>query len=728
MCQVGYRASSNLFLTGDDAEADVLVESPLPYALPLPSECKVPGTTNSAHSYNQGQCSRQPCQTSTGPCSLFWHCCFEVGQVSALPLSCSDSSRSLYGTVIVTCECQPCEKQQAHIQGQVFSSRGPQEPVILAAVLLGNEIVTFTDQRGRFAFDLMTIEGGVSLLIQEVHHRPVEVDIDLRPSLTPDVVVTMEYVQKVMFVEKMQLGWVMAAPDDAEVSESAGINVSISMSPHSLMTPGSYEEYTGSGHILHSLYHMDLRPDFTSAALQSMIYHDSKNVHFSIQSHVMGSIRAMGETGKLIQLKPGHKLTVKVAIRFDVTVKESEVEGLHMFSYSDEGVRWIDHGRVMISSIQRQDYRTWVTLQNSLREVNTLWAVGFPSRVSCYIKSKVSHLLTKQPQVGISLQLEQSMMNLDRPSFYFASARTIPGEGVCLKAVCELGGMIYISDTAVGKEVYKMAVSPSTEHAVIMGDQDEVLFYNVDRNGVSEGPATPYYPSEEECMAGGDGEVTGSFDFFINTSLSQHIPVPPVLTPVAAAREGEDHHSGSSTDSAGHCYIKVSVYNCADYTDIQVLSYSPHNHSLLLSMSLETVAPPASQQTQPSRESCLEADVMKLRAACLKYNCGSDVHVSAASRSPEELQKPAVNFTRAGQSCRYWSSHSSLTNRMHVSQDLTSFHVLLGDEAVLEVSNGGLYSAVSDELAVLQCRAGEATRPAREMQHQRGTAVTFICS
>ena len=610
--------------------------------------------------------------------------------------------------MIITCECQPCEKLHAYIRGRVLSSHLHQ-PVVLAAILLGNEIVSYTDGNGKFFFELTTVEGGVNLLIQEVRHRPIEVEVNLQTSLTPNVAVTMEYIGDMVSVDKMQLGF-NAELGNAETSQETGITASITVPPRSLLSQ-HHEVYVGPGLVLHSLYHMDSTPDFTSSAIQSMVYHDSKEVDFSIQSHVSGSLRVVGETGESLSFKQGASAHLSVAIRFDVFVERSQVEGLHIFTYPDGGSHWVDNGKVTIASVERFQYETWVTLEAKLRDINLLWAIGFPARITCYIKSKVSHLLTKQELVGLSVQLEQSMINLDRPSFYLTSAKSAPGEGVCLKAVCDLGGLLYIRDTVVGEEVSRMALTPSTDHGVIMGDSDQVMFYNVDKNLVTSDHSTPYYWTEGECIVS-TGVKSGYFEFLVNMSLPKLSSVPSLMPPVVS-----DAPPAHPRENAEYCYLKVGVYDCLQHTSIQSLSYSSTNHTRLLSMSVETL--PLTEAGYQDRDKCMETNVMHQRSACMLHACDSDMHVSVTTAEGRQ-----GGVTHDQKSCRYWSSHSGLTNHMHLVDTMTSFHV---KDPGPSVSGVGFYRSFSKELGKLQCQAGDVNKPAEVMDHRNGVAVTFIC-
>jgi hypothetical protein len=585
-------------------------------------------------------------------------------------------------------------------------------PVVLAAVLLRTEMVSFTDENGKFFIELTTDEGEVSLLIQEVHHRSVEVQVNLRASLRPEVAVTLEYIEDIKVVEKMQEGFQMELGDQA-TRELSGIGASIAVSQRSLLVPNSFDTlYTGAGHVLHSLYHIDSRPDFTSSAIQSMVYRDSKGVDFSIQSHITGSLRLVGESGQPLSFKQTATAKLSISIRFDSTVTKAQVEGMHIFTYPDTSSHWFDNGKVTIDSIQHSQYSTLVSLHAMLKEANVVWTIGFPSRITCYIKSRISHFLTKQEQFGISVQLEQSMINLERPSFYLASARSAPSEGVCLKAVCGLGGLLYIKDTAVGGDVFRLAVTPSVNHGVVMGDSDQVLFYDVGSKLVTGDSSTPYYTTEAECLTSKD-DPSGHFDFLVNISLPKITHRPSLVKPIVS-----DQFQDSQLQTAEYCFIKVGVYDCSPNTNIQVLSYTGNNHSNLVSMSSETLLPP-DMNLSPNKEKCQELNVMPLRAACLQYACGSDIHVSVLTWFSEEGD--AYSKEHDQQSCRYWSSLSGLTNHMHLSDAMTSFHLKS------DFNNVGLYRKFNRELAILQCQAGDITQHAKTMDHRNGIAVTFIC-
>ena len=167
-------------------------------------ECTVAGTN--ARSYNQGQCSRKHCRTATGECSQSWKCCYEVDQISLVKFACADSDNFLQGSVIVMCRCQVCDKLHARIRGQVLSSLD-RKPVVLATIVIGSEIATFTDQGGRLFFELTSSNREVTLLFQEARHQQLEMTINIHPSLAHELTIILEYIKFVEPVCKIHQGF-----------------------------------------------------------------------------------------------------------------------------------------------------------------------------------------------------------------------------------------------------------------------------------------------------------------------------------------------------------------------------------------------------------------------------------------------------------------------------------------------------------------------------------------
>ena len=199
---------------------DAGTEPPLLFDVPLPQECTVGGTQ--AHSYNQGLCSRKPCRTKEGECSVSKQCCYEVGQTANVDFVCSDTSIPNRGHVIVMCHCQLCSQLHAQVRGKVFSSF-QREPVILAAVVVGSEIATFTDQDGSFWFETLTTSSELTMIFQETRHRELEKVIQVRPSLTHELTVVLEYIEHRDCVHKLEAGFDVALASES-TTETYGID------------------------------------------------------------------------------------------------------------------------------------------------------------------------------------------------------------------------------------------------------------------------------------------------------------------------------------------------------------------------------------------------------------------------------------------------------------------------------------------------------------------------
>ena len=144
--------------------------------------------------------------------------------------------------------------------------------------------------------------------------------------------------------------------------------------------------------------------------------------------------------------------------------------------------------------------------------------------------------------------------------------------------------------------------------------------------------------------------------------------------------------SGSVGMREKYCFLKVAVYNCALFADVKVLSYSTTSERKLLSMNVEIAT------SHATIDSCLTSQIAQLRASCVEFACGSDVHVTVQSRHGQTETKD----------CRYWSSSSSIPwNRP--CHNLTSFQ------------------------QVTRCYLGDSEEPGSMIDPYRGTAVTFTC-
>ena len=666
----------------------------MPFDVPLPQECTVAGTHT--HTYNQGLCSRRPCHTGEGVCAGSQQCCFEVGEMASVDLACSDST-SHKGSVIVRCRCQPCSQLRAEIKGKVLSSLS-HKPVVLAAVVVGNEIASFTDHEGSFTFEVVTTSSNLTLLFQEARHREMETAITVHPSLTHELTVILEYVESVVSLSNVHLGFDVLLASNSTI-DTHGVNGFLHFPPEALIYPDTEEVYYGSGKMLHSLYHTEKWPDFSSPALNNLIYVDSKGAEFSIQCLVIGSLQAVGEKGEALDLRIGAPIVVSVSLRFDANVKKSRVGTLHLFSYSMASSRWMDRGRMTVvgdTSDEDEGGNFWVTLQGKIRKLDPLWAVGYPLRISCWVKTRVFHKSGTQQEVGgVEINLQQSDDRIGRGSFYQFTAETMAGTGACMKSVCSLGGILRPSPRTTASFE---AVTPSIVNGIIMGSRESIMIYTIDKQHIGISGRHPFYPSQEACMQQ-LGARSGHFRFVTN-SVVQFSLRPSIL--LTRTTEEIKRH----TDY--YCYLKVAIFDCAAYSDVKVLSYGPKGE--ILSMQFEIAS---SLGGALPEDTCGKAGLVQLKASCVNYTCGSSVHVTTQSRV---RWKPAKE-------CRYWSSTSSIPWLIPASHNLTSFQFV--DPGTHY--DHGIYRSVSRELALMKCFSGSQDEPSNIMDPYRGAAVTFTC-
>ena len=692
-----------------EEDSDLVTEEPLPFEVPLPEECIVTGTKSST-SYNQGHCSRKPCQTKRGPCSESWQCCYEVGQTSTVSFSCSNSKTQLHGSTVVACWCQLCDKLQAVIRGRVLSSLD-HKPIVLTAIMIADEIATFTDHGGHFFFQLSTSNRQVTLVFQEAKHRQVEVTVDIQHSSTPEVVVVMEYIETVQRIERLQDGFFAQLSND-EIIRTHGVNVSLFIPPNSLVTLYAFDSYFGSGYVLHSLYHTGVKPEFTSKALSQMIYRDSKGADFTIQSFLIGSLEVVDDMGHPLALKQGRGLSLSVSLKFDALVPESQVSKIHLFTYIDTESRWLDCGKVTILSVtpSPDQLETWAVLKGRGRMLGSLWAVGLPIRVSCYVKARVFQSETGQELIDQTVSIEQTDESLKRPAYYHYSASTSSGVGACLKGVCVLGGLLSIGGNS-GTEEYitSEASPPDLNFGIVMGNSDQILFYTTDKSKIFASGETPYYLTEEACMQSVQAK-TSYFEFTRNSSLLS-IFRPSLLLSSA-------HHQEAVSKLGEYCFVKVAIYDCSPYTDVEALSYNADDHDLLISMHVDTAVPLFSEEESyqtVAGYSCQSSGIARLRASCVEYTCGSEVHVTVHSH-PNDTSEP--------KSCRYWSSDSNVRWSLHPSSNMKTFHFL---DKGKKYNNGLYHSASSRDLALMRCKSGDSEEPSNLIDPYKGAAVTFTC-
>lgn len=671
-------------------------ELPLRFEVPLPHECTVSGTTT--HTYNQGLCSRRPCRTKEGECSESNQCCFEVGQTANVDLTCSDTSSPNHGHVIVMCHCQPCSQLHAEVKGTVLSSF-QEKPVVLAAVVVGSEIITFTDQDGSFSFKTLTPTNELTVVFHEFRHRKLQTTIQVHPSLVHELNILLEYIEIIDTQQKMEAGFDTPLASN-DTKEMYGIDGFLHIPPTAFTHRDTDDSYHGSGKVLHSLYCTDKWPRFSVPALDQLVYVDSRGAEFSIQSLVIGSLDIVGEGGEGLRLQIGAPIVVTVSLRMDLTVDSSRLGLLHLFSYSEEQTRWLDHGRMnVIHDTSNTDGGPfyWATLQGKLRQIQPLWVVGYPLRLSCWVKSQVFQNTVNQEEItGIKMRLQQSDSHVGRGSFYQHALPTLPGVGACLKSVCSLGGILS-PHSNLGK-VFE-AVSPSIVNGIIMGNRDRIMIYSIEKQHIGMNGRHPFYPSEESCLQH-SGPRSGHFRFVTN-SLSYYQTHPTIMLTQATLDE----------TLREFCYLKVAILDCAAYSDVKVFSYGQKGE--ILSMNFEIASTLGGDNTP--KDTCSGKSVTQLKASCVEFTCGSSVHVSAQSRLQHQQTKL----------CRYWSSTSSIPWSIPPSHNLTSFYFT--DQGTNYERGHGIYRSISKEVSLMKCYSGSQSEPSNVMDPYRGAAVTFTC-
>ena len=676
-------------------------EFPLHFEVPLPQECAVTGT--GARAYNQGLCSRRPCRTRDGACAVTDRCCFEVGETAGVEFTCSDSRSPNRGHVIVTCRCQPCSQLHAEVTGEVVSSLG-NEPVVLATVLAGGEVATFTDQHGSFSFETVTPFSTLTLIFQEARHRELERNVTLHPSLVHRMKVILEHIETIDQRDRMEAGFdtPLTSPD---ITDSYGVDGFLHFPPDAF-TSGEEETYRGSGKVLLSLYCTDKWPGFSTEALTNLVYVDSQGAEFSIQSLLIGSSDVVGERGESLQLQIGAPAVVTTSLRVESNISPAQVSSLHLFSYSHLQRRWMDHGKMTVvretSGEEERGSQYWVTLQGKLRQIHRFWIVGYPLRLTCWVKVQVFQGSGRREEVaGVEIELRQSDDLLGRGSFYQHSTLTLAGVGSCLKSVCSLGGVLSPGrQTGVTLE----AVTPSIANGIIMGSRDEIMIYTVDKQNIGISGKHPFYASEEACKQH-LGARSGHFRF-VTSSQSSYQTRPTIMLTEPA--EGEER------DVAGFCFLKVAVLDCAEYSDVKAVSFGTGGK--ISSVSFEIASTLVGKEALLQNDGCTgRAGVTHLKASCVDFTCGARVHVSTQSRMERSQTK----------SCRYWSSTPSAPWTVSSSHNLTSFHFT--DEGAGYGQGQGIYHALTKELALMKCYSGSHEEPSNTMDPYKGAAVTFTC-
>jgi len=401
------------------------------------------------------------------------------------------------------------------------------------------------------------------------------------------------------------------------------------------------------------------------------------------------TLEVVSENGQQLALRPGSTITFRVQLEFNINVRDTDVSKLHLFVYSQSKERWLDSGRMGVITIQKHPtgYGATVTLQQAVHELNSILTIATPVRVSCHVKAMLtSH---SEPVIGAMFSLSQADSSLGIPAFYKYSEPSGMDGAACLKAVCVTGGTVQVASWEGVR-----AVAPSVDVGMVMSEKDKVVFYDSDAND------SPYYATRGQC------EVATKYylKFTTNSSKTQSTLAKPTMLPVRNFLGNE------------HCFVKVSVYDCAPLTEIKVLSYSQGSHDNLLSMHTGI-----SMGTN-SINTCSSAEVVAVRGSCVEFSCGGDVHVTAQSQNHFGWGDTRSS-TGHSVDCRYWSSNKNL-DKGHPSENMKSYHLL--DDGSLP-RDSGVYRASSLSLARLQCLSGMEDSPGNLMDPLNGVAVVFTC-
>lgn len=672
-----------------------LSEDPASLEIGLPPECQIVGNPAS-RSYNQGQCSRQRCHTLAGLCSYSSHCCYEATNTSVIKLQCANSTSLLERHVIHECGCKLCSNQLVTVEGQVVTSLDD-KPVVLAAFMLDSEVLGMSDEEGKFHFVVSSMQDTAQITVIEPRHKPTTITLHMDTlSSSYELLIVLEKISGEEVVNDVIAGFQLQLEDSKPAADESGVfssKATLTVPPKTLTTANGVL-YAGSGKVLHSIYKPAEPPSFQSAAIQDMTYKEDDHYN-AIKALVLGSVSIVDETGRLLQVKEGSEIKIEVHFQFDTTATLQEVNKIHLFSYSES--RWTDHGRVLVEdkgSLHRG--RRLYSIEGKMKGIGGFWAMGLPQPMGCYVRARVFHESSSNEIEGIRITLEQASEEFGHKTFYRHVDRTRQGRGVCLKSTCTEGGTV----TAMkdnGERAYPK--TPSIRHGIVMDNRPELLTYYITEQAITSHEITPYYSSEEECLAG-----TSSLSYFKFTMVTRSFPTRPLVMT-----------TNQLNNDMAFCYVKVAVDDCLLYTDIFSLSFDKNTRQLLASHSVVATEP----DRRVRSDDCYSDDVTKHRAACVQYVCGHVVHISVQNRPQFVARKD----------CKYLSHSTNAPRNDLQSVETDTVYSFLDDGKQYSTHHlsTGLYRGYNKELTLLKCLAGDEQRPSQRISHTDGLAVTFTC-
>jgi len=613
-----------------------------------------------------------------------------------IKLQCANSTQLLERHVIHECGCKLCSNQLVTVEGQVVTSPDD-KPVVLAAFMLDSEVLGMSDEEGKFHFVVSSMQDTARVTIIEPQHKPTTITLHMDTlSSSYELLIVLEKISGEEMVNDVMAGFQLQLEDSKTATDAAGVfssKASLTV-PAKALTTANGVLYTGSGKVLHSIYKPSEPPSFQSAALQDMTY-NRDNGQYAIKALVLGSVSIVDDTGRLLQVKEGSEIKIEVHFQFDTTATLEEVNKIHLFSYSQS--RWTDHGRVVVEdkgSLHRG--RRLYTIQGKMKGIGGFWAMGLPQPLGCYVRARVFHENSTNELEGIRITLEQVSEEFGHKTFYRYADRTRQGQGVCLKSTCTEGGTI-LAMKDNGEWAYPK--TPSIRHGIVMDNRPELLTYYITEQSVSSHGNTPYYNSEEACVAG-----TSNSSYFEFTMVTRSFPTRPLVMT-----------SANQPNGLPFCFVKVAVDDCLLYTDIFSLSFDKDTRQLLGSHSVVATEPDRKVRS----DDCYSDDVTKHRAACVQYACGQVVHISVQNRPQYAARKD----------CKYLSHSTYAPPNDLQSMETTTVYSFLdnGQQYSTHHLNTGLYKGSNKELTLLKCLAGDEQRPSQRISHTDGLAVTFTC-
>ena len=612
-----------------------------------------------------------------------------------IKLQCANSTQLLERHVIHECGCKLCSNQMVTVEGRVVTSPDD-KPVVLAAFMLDSEVLGMSDEVGKFHFVVSSMQDTSQVTVIEPQHKPATIKLHMDSfSSSYELLIVLEKISGEEVVSDVMKGFQLQLEDN-KVDESSVFSSKASLTvPAKALTTSTGALYTGSGKVLHSIYRPSEPPSFQSAAIQDMTYKKENGEYGVIKALVLGSVSIVDETGRLLQVKEGSEIKIEVHFQFDTTATLEEVNKIHLFSFSQS---WTDHGKVVVEdkgSLHRG--RRLYSIEGKMNGIGGFWAMGLPQSLGCYVRARVFHGNSYNDEIeGIRVTLEQASEEFGHKTFYRYVGRTGRGKGVCLKSSCEEGGTI-IAMKDNGEWAYPK--SPSIRHGIVMDNRPELLTYYITKQSVSSYGNTPYYGSEEECLAG-----TSNSSYLRFSMVTRSLPTRPLVMT-----------ANKPTKDLPFCFVKVAVDDCLLYTDIYSLSFDKDTRQLLDSYNVIATEP----DRRVRSDDCYSDDVTKHRAACVQYVCGHTVHISVQNRPQFASRKD----------CKYLSHSTSAPRNDLQSTETNTVYSFLdnGEQYSTHHLNTGLYRGNNKELTLLKCLAGDEQRPSQRISHTDGVAVTFTC-